>query len=77
MSSTSQSTISIVASLRKTFSIRSQNAENPELGKAARDVTDKVADVTLDTEEKQKESECIAETQELEFINELKFSPCR
>ena len=40
-------------------------------------MSEMVVNVSLDNSARELDRECVAETQEIEFVNELKFSPCR
>ncbi len=61
----------------KSFSLKSQCSQDKELSKAAHNLSEMVVNVRLDTEIRALDRECVAETQEIEFVNGLKFTPCR
>ena len=64
-------------SIRRQFSLRSQRSEDAALARATHNMSEMVVNVSLDNSARELDRECVAETQEIEFVNELKFSPCR
>jgi hypothetical protein len=69
------------AHLKKSFSLKSfslrSHTQDKELAKAAHNMSEMVVNVALDKEIRALDRECVAETQEIEFVNDLKFTPRR